>query len=155
MFANGTFVRPARAVHGGLRLSVSLLPDRRDFCADIRPRPEYVGFAERRRLRLLGDKRKAFISDAVAKLDLANAAGLGISTIRKLEMGHISPRGATMLGVQHAFEANGLEFIEPNGIRYRSDDTTPQQKTEGMLTFFDDVNKTKTVLFVKVMKIDT
>ena len=85
--------------------------------------------------------------------DLAKAARLSISTIRRLEMGQISPRGGTMYGVQQAFEDNGLEFIEPNGVRYRADDLMPHRGMEGILTFFDDVNQTRAAFSVKVMKI--
>ena len=87
--------------------------------------------------------------------DLANAARLSITTIYKLEAGHISPRGATMLGVRKAFEDNGLEFIEPNGVRYHADDLIAHQDTEGILAFFDDINQTRAVFSVKVIKICT
>ena len=59
-----------------------------------------------------------------------------------------------MRGVQQAFENNGLEFLETNGVRYRADNLMTHQGTEGILAFFDDVNQARAVFSVKVMKID-
>ena len=49
--------------------------------------------------------------------DLASHSGLSVNTIRKMELGHISPRGKTSHAIRHAFEDNGLEFLEPDGGR--------------------------------------
>ncbi len=71
--------------------------------------------------------------------DLAAASGLSVATVRKLELGHISPRGKTTQMLRQAFENNGLEFIEPGGVRHKPEDITIYQGREGAKAFFDDV----------------
>jgi transcriptional regulator with XRE-family HTH domain len=74
--------------------------------------------------------------------DLAASSGLSVATIRKLELGHISPRGKTTESIRHAFEDGGLEFIHPNGVRQRPEDIRVYQGCEGAKEFFDDVYET-------------
>jgi transcriptional regulator with XRE-family HTH domain len=74
--------------------------------------------------------------------DLAAACGLSVATIRKLELGHISPRSSTTQTIRKAFEDTGLEFIEPNGVRQRPDHITVYRGREGARDFFDDVYNT-------------
>jgi transcriptional regulator with XRE-family HTH domain len=74
--------------------------------------------------------------------DLANASGLSIATIRKMELGHISPRGKTTSSFRRTFEDAGLEFIEPDGVRHRPDEITVYQGSDGLHAFFDDVYAT-------------
>ena len=74
--------------------------------------------------------------------DLASASGVSIATIRKLEIGFVSPRSKTMLSVRRAFEDAGLEFIEPDGVRRRPEDVLVYQGSEGLMAFFDDVYET-------------
>lgn len=71
--------------------------------------------------------------------DLANQSGLSVNTIRKLELGYISPRGRTSNAIRRAFENNGLEFLEPDGVRHRPEDITIYQGLDGLQAFFDDV----------------
>jgi len=71
--------------------------------------------------------------------DLTKASGLSIATIRKLELGHISPRGKTMHCLRQALENAGLEFLEPDGVRHRPEDISVYQGHEGVIAFFDDV----------------
>jgi len=73
---------------------------------------------------------------------LAAAARLSIATIRKLEVGNISPRGKTNQYVCEAFEDAGFEFIEPNGVRQRPDDIVVFEGEKGIQRFFDDVYET-------------
>ena len=47
--------------------------------------------------------------------DLAARAGVGIVTVRQLEVGVNEPRRATLEVVRRAFESAGVEFIEENG----------------------------------------
>jgi transcriptional regulator with XRE-family HTH domain len=47
--------------------------------------------------------------------DLADAAGVGIVTVRQLEAGVNEPRRATLEVVRRAFESAGVEFIDENG----------------------------------------
>lgn len=74
--------------------------------------------------------------------DLAKAALLSVATVRKLEMGNISPRGKTNQHILDAFEDAGLEFIEPNGVRQRPDDIVVFDGENGIRSFFDDVYET-------------
>lgn len=74
--------------------------------------------------------------------DLAEASGLSCATIRKLELGNISPRDETNIALRKAFEDAGLEFIEPNGVRQRPEGITIYEGDEGARAFFDDVYET-------------
>ncbi|MDE1902051.1 MAG: hypothetical protein KGI37_10480 [Alphaproteobacteria bacterium] len=73
---------------------------------------------------------------------LAHAAGLSIGTIRKIELGYISPRDKTMAQIKMAFERNGLELIEPGGVRYRTDTIITYLGSDGVVDFFDDMLQT-------------
>ena len=74
--------------------------------------------------------------------ELAEASTLSIATIRKLELGNISPRGNTNQLICQAFENAGLEFIEPNGVRQRPEEIFVYQGEDGVKEFFDDVYET-------------
>jgi transcriptional regulator with XRE-family HTH domain len=71
--------------------------------------------------------------------DLAAAAELSVATIRKLELGFISPRHSTTHDIRKCFEDAGLEFIEPGGVRHRPDEITMLEGQKGLITFFDNV----------------
>jgi transcriptional regulator with XRE-family HTH domain len=64
--------------------------------------------------------------------DLADAAGIGIVTVRQLETGGNEPRRATLNVVQRAFESAGVEFIDENGggagVRLRRRSHVPKRK---------------------------
>jgi transcriptional regulator with XRE-family HTH domain len=74
--------------------------------------------------------------------DLAAASTLSVATIRKLELGHISPRGKTTRLIRDAFENAGLEFLEPDGVRHRPEDIRIYHGDEGAKAFYDDVYET-------------
>lgn len=46
---------------------------------------------------------------------MADAAGVGIVTVRQLEAGNIEPRRATLNVVKRALESGGVVFVEENG----------------------------------------
>ena len=46
--------------------------------------------------------------------DLADRAGVGIVTVRQFEAGVHEPRRATVQVVKQAFEAAGVEFLDPS-----------------------------------------
>jgi transcriptional regulator with XRE-family HTH domain len=71
--------------------------------------------------------------------DLAAACGLSAATIRKLELGHISPRGSTTQQVRQALEDQGLEFLAPDGVRHRPEGLSTYDGAEGFLNFLDDI----------------
>lgn len=73
--------------------------------------------------------------------DLAHASGLSVATIRKLELGHISPRSTTMEKIREAFEGNGLEFLDPDGVRHRQEYITTYTGADGAIAFFDDIHR--------------
>ncbi len=74
--------------------------------------------------------------------NLATHSGLSVNTIRKLELGQISPRGKTMTVIRRAFENVGIEFLEPNGVRQRSEEIMVYQGHDGAVSFFNDVYET-------------
>ena len=59
-------------------------------------------------------------------LDLAQASGVGVATIRRMEVTHGVPEGniKTLAAIQTALEAAGIEFIgspsDAPGVRLRS-----------------------------------
>ena len=74
--------------------------------------------------------------------DLAASSGLSVATVRKLELGHISPRGKTTESIRRAFDDAGLEFIEPHGVRHKPEEVSVYQGHEGAKAFFDDIYDT-------------
>jgi transcriptional regulator with XRE-family HTH domain len=46
---------------------------------------------------------------------LADAANVGIVTVRHFEAGKVDPRPATLVVIEQAFAAAGVEFIDENG----------------------------------------
>jgi len=73
---------------------------------------------------------------------LAEEAGLSVATIRKLELGNISPRGKTNELIRHVFEEAGLEFIEPNGVRERPEGIIVYEGDEGIKAYLEDIYHT-------------
>jgi transcriptional regulator with XRE-family HTH domain len=47
--------------------------------------------------------------------ELADAARIGVATIRQFEGGATEPRQATLILLRQALESAGVEFIEENG----------------------------------------
>ena len=47
--------------------------------------------------------------------ELADAARIGVATIRQFEGGHAESRHATLAVLRRAFEDAGVEFIDENG----------------------------------------
>jgi transcriptional regulator with XRE-family HTH domain len=74
--------------------------------------------------------------------NLAAASKLSVATIRKLEVGNISPRGQTNQLIREAFENAGLEFIDPNGVRQRPEEITIYQGEMGARNFLNEVYET-------------
>ncbi|MDD3181198.1 MAG: helix-turn-helix transcriptional regulator [Alphaproteobacteria bacterium] len=74
--------------------------------------------------------------------ELAYAARLSIATIRKLELGHISPRGETTRLIHQAVEDAGLEFIDSDGVRRRLEDISVFRGVDGTDQFLDDIKET-------------
>jgi len=49
--------------------------------------------------------------------DLAEKSRIGIVTIRQFEGGKTEPMHATMVVLQQAFEAAGVEFLDRDGLK--------------------------------------
>jgi DNA-binding XRE family transcriptional regulator len=68
--------------------------------------------------------------------DLADAAGIGIVTVRQLEAGLNEPRRSTLQVVRRALEAAGVEFIDENGggagVRLRKPHQPPRKKSNSV-----------------------
>ncbi len=73
--------------------------------------------------------------------ELSEATGVGISTIRKMETGHIL-RGKTTEAICRAIEKEGLEFVEPEGVRRRSNDVELIKGQDSVEIFFEAMLKT-------------
>jgi len=54
--------------------------------------------------------------------DLAKTSSLSIATIRKIESGHISPRGKTMESIENSLSEAGIEFSGTSGVKLRDDE---------------------------------
>ncbi|HEU0117928.1 MAG TPA: helix-turn-helix transcriptional regulator [Alphaproteobacteria bacterium] len=74
--------------------------------------------------------------------ELATATKLSVATIRKLELGYISPREETTRNIRRAFEDAELEFLDPDGVRRRPEEIRIYQGHEGGRAFYDDVYET-------------
>ncbi len=51
----------------------------------------------------------------VTREQLAEASGVPLRTVARLELGEGSPQKRTLTAVRHALEAAGIEFIAENG----------------------------------------
>jgi transcriptional regulator with XRE-family HTH domain len=74
--------------------------------------------------------------------DLAIYANLSIATVRKLEMGFISPRHSTTFVIRQAIENAGIEFLADEGIRRRKQDIIVYEGLSGDPEFFADIDRT-------------
>jgi transcriptional regulator with XRE-family HTH domain len=74
-----------------------------------------------------------------SRKDLARLTGLGHTTIRRLESGEVSPRDATNSIIQQVIEHHGLEFIDGEGVRRRSDEVKAFKGRDGLDRFFDNI----------------
>ena len=74
--------------------------------------------------------------------DLAQSTGLSITTIRKLEMGFISPRNTTTNVIRQAIEGAGIEFLDSEGVRRRLDDVVIHRGANSCDLFFHDLIQT-------------
>lgn len=74
--------------------------------------------------------------------DLAQASQLSVATIRKLELGYISPRCSTTSVILKAFEASGIEFTASEGVRRRREDIAIFQGAGGCVAFMEDIAET-------------
>lgn len=77
--------------------------------------------------------------------DLAKAAGISKLTIYKLEREDRNPHANTLIKIKSAFEVEGIEFLENNGIREKPKRMVHTLNgTSGFNQFKADVRKTAT-----------
>jgi transcriptional regulator with XRE-family HTH domain len=74
--------------------------------------------------------------------DLAKVTHLSVATVRKLELGYISPRSTTTHVIRQAIEDAGLEFINAEGVRRRDEDVVLYRDPDGLEAFCDDISRT-------------
>lgn len=73
--------------------------------------------------------------------ELAEASGISVPAIARLEQGMGNPRADTIEALQIAFEAHNIEFFGENGVDLRRDGFRIDilEGIEGMQTIWDDV----------------
>lgn len=62
-----------------------------------------------------------------SQADLARAAGMATSSIKAIENSHSTPRRETLEVIAATFEAAGIDFCPPSGVRMKSDVVTVHQ----------------------------
>lgn len=72
---------------------------------------------------------------------LAEASGISIATIRKLEAGNISPRDKTNEAIKMALEKSNVEFLS-SGARLRDNDIVVLEGEEVYLQLLDEIYDT-------------
>jgi len=74
--------------------------------------------------------------------ELARVTRLSVATVRKIELGFISPRSSTTQVIRQAIEDAGIEFLNAEGVRRRAEDVVLYQGAEGLAEFCDDIYQT-------------
>ena len=59
-----------------------------------------------------------------SQAQLADAAGLGDSTVRNYEAGRSTPTASNLAAIQRALETALVEFLPDNGVRLRQSSST-------------------------------
>lgn len=59
--------------------------------------------------------------------DLAAAAGIAVSSVKAMENGTSTPRRETLEAIAAAFDAAGIDFCPPSGVRLKTDVVTVHQ----------------------------
>ena len=77
-----------------------------------------------------------------SRQEFAVATGLGVSTIRKIEEGNISPRLATHEALRRAIESAGFELIDNDGIKKRNSVIGVLTGKTGCKLLCDDIAET-------------
>ena len=74
--------------------------------------------------------------------DLAKRTGISATSIGSIENGITSPRENTLIAIKKAFEDNGIEFTDREGVRRTDENIATYVGTPGIRRFFDDVYET-------------
>ncbi len=73
--------------------------------------------------------------------ELANATGISLATIRRIETGFM-PRGATTTQIRQCLETAGIEFLESDGLRRRLSGVHIYEGGHGGKDFYEDLKQT-------------
>lgn len=73
--------------------------------------------------------------------DLAERADLSQTGIARIENGTNFPNSSTLNKIRTAFENEGIEFINTNGVQRRTSEVRTYQGHEGFIEFLNDVHK--------------
>jgi transcriptional regulator with XRE-family HTH domain len=71
--------------------------------------------------------------------DLAAATDLSVNTIRKIESGHISPRGSTMGAIAQAIGNAGAEFSGTSGVKMRDEEVITREGEHCLEEFMEKI----------------
>lgn len=75
--------------------------------------------------------------------NVANESGVGVFTIRRFENGENAPKASTLAKLQSFYEANGIEFLEHDGVRKKPAGIFREFRgAEGFKEFIYDVYET-------------
>jgi len=69
--------------------------------------------------------------------ELAVAAGLTPQAIRKIESGEVQPREGTLADIERVFHECGIEFLDNNGVRQKSNLTDVYEGVARFSDFYD------------------
>lgn len=78
--------------------------------------------------------------------DLAAATRLSIATIRKMELGHISPRLSTTKVLRETMEHAGVDFLESDGVRRHQENVTLFEGASSVSDFVDYFQKKESLV---------
>ena len=76
--------------------------------------------------------------------DLAKAAGLSKTAITQIESGYVLPRQSSMNALREALEAQGIDFIDTQGVTIRDElfEVTNSTGPESHIRYFRDIIET-------------
>jgi len=74
-----------------------------------------------------------------SQADLARAAGMAHSSIKAIENSHSTPRRETLEAIAATFEAAGIEFCPPSGVRMKNDVVTVHQGRDATTALLESI----------------
>jgi len=74
--------------------------------------------------------------------DLAEKAGLTRVTVSKIESNDVQPHEKTIAAIMRAFDQNGIEFLDDEGVRVRKHQIRVFSGKEGYIQFLDHIYDT-------------
>lgn len=74
-----------------------------------------------------------------SQADLARATGMAVSSIKAIESCASTPRRETLEAIAAAFEAGGIDFCPPSGVRMKSDVVTVHQGRDAAIELVNSI----------------